>query len=149
MSESLLYERKKTTDNRGLNKIKMYSGFYYYMFFRLCKISKKINKGDQDFAFTSTILISLLMGLNLFVCVMLIKLTKLNGLNLMIFPVFIMVPVFIVNYFLLINKGKSVEIIASFEKKNRNQLWDIFLLVYVIVSIAACIILAQMLRGNK
>lgn len=127
----------------------MYNGFYYYMFYRICRVSKKINKNDQDFAFTSTVLISLLMGLNLFSLVMIIKLTKYSELNLLIFPFIISVPIFVLNFSLLMSKGKSVDIITSFENKKRNTLWDILLTVYVIITLAACIVLAQIVRDNR
>lgn len=133
----------------GINRNNMYSGFYYYMFFRICMVSKKINKNDQDFAFTSTVVVSLLMGLNLFTLVMLIKLIKHVELNLLIFPVIILIPLFIVNYFLFMNKGRSNDIIASFESKKRKAFWDFLLILYVTVSFAGCILLAQLVRDNR
>lgn len=131
-----------------INHNSMYSGFYYYMFFRFCMVSRKINKNDQDFAFTSTILITLLMGLNLFTIVMLVKLTKHIELNLLIFPIIIMIPIFCLNYLLLMSKGRSSDIIASFESKKRNVFWDFLLIAYVSVSLAGCILLAQLVRDN-
>lgn len=133
----------------GINHNNMYSGFYYYMFFRICMISKKINRNDQDFAFTSTTVISLFMGLNLFTIVMLIKLKKHVGLNLLMLPIIILVPLFIINYLLLMSKGRSTDIITSFENKKRNAFWDILLILYAVVSLATCIVLAQLVRDNR
>jgi hypothetical protein len=123
--------------------------FYYYVFYRLVKIAKKINKRDLDPAFTGIIWISIPVILNVLSLFFYFTQGTSNDTEgeISLYAAVITLPVLIMNYYILLHNEKSLKIIqyfVSLHLNNRICLIRIFIIItYYIFSILLCLYLAN------
>lgn len=110
---------------------------YYYLFYRLYTFAKWVHV--KDAIWTGMLLIMALTYLNfmtIFACFLdMGKIISFLGSE--IFAIITMVPLGLINYFVLLNKDKSNKIIALFEQESKSQkvTSSILTVMYVIVTL--------------
>ncbi|PZX66074.1 hypothetical protein LX80_00574 [Hydrotalea sandarakina] len=125
------------------------NNFYYYVFYLLVKIAKKINKRDLDPAFTGIIWISIPVILNVLSLFFYFTQGTSNDTEgeIYLYAAVITLPVLIMNYYILLHNEKSLKIIQYFDSLHLNKricLIRIFIIIiYYIFSILLCLYLAN------
>jgi hypothetical protein len=131
----------------------MMNNIYYYAFYLLANLARRIKKSDKDFAFTGLMLLSTPMFLNALSIITLLGgiayQEKKSTLNILSFLV--VLSIVAINYFFLLRGKKSGLILAFFEEKckTKHNLWQIIAVVaYFIFSIVSFIYVAKLNRGE-
>lgn len=110
---------------------------YYYLFYRLYTFAKWVH--IKDAIWTGMLFIMALIFFNfmtIFACFLdMGKIVSFLGSK--IFAIITMVPLGLINYFVLLHKGKSKKIIALFEKESKSQkvISSILTGMYVVVTL--------------
>lgn len=110
---------------------------YYYLFYRLYAFAKWVR--TKDAIWTGMLLITALILFNfLTILSYFLDMEKLvSFLGSTMFAILVVVPLGIINYFVLLHKGKSNKIIALFEKESKSQkvISSILTLIYIVATL--------------
>ena len=114
--------------------------------------AKKINKRDNDFAFSSIAFMSVCLVCNVFAIAIILENLNIITINIKLASILVGISAIGINYFLLMRNNKSKEIIAYYDKeyesKKYSKWWVGFVIFYIIFSYAFCIYFAYLKRNQ-
>lgn len=110
---------------------------YYYLFYRLYTFAKWTHTGVEEW--TAMLFVTALVYFNFMTILSFLldigKVIEFLGPN--VFAIVAMVPLALINYFILFHKGKSKRIISLFKKESKLQkvISSILTVMYVVVTL--------------
>jgi glucan phosphoethanolaminetransferase (alkaline phosphatase superfamily) len=128
------------------------NNIYYYFFFVIADCVRKLFKGNKEFAFSALCYITTFEMCNVLLIVDLFFRSRVKEINPILLIITIIIPIFSLNYFILMNNKKNEFIITFYETKYKNQkqsiLVRILFLVYIVSSLLSTAYVAYLVRNN-
>ena len=112
--------------------------FYYYLFYKIYRFTQKL--GRDDVAFSATVGLTFLLGLNLIVISFKLFPATVKSLNEYQYKIPLLIvsgAILIINYFLFVFKKRYEDIEKQFinESKRKKRIGNFIVIAYVIISL--------------